>query len=156
MRAGSVFAVAVAFSLLAVPGCIDDADPGGDASDDDARTYEDCDTLTVPFEANETSWEAARIECDANTTGTDTQRLSCPSPDEAQLAVSTNLTAGQVAVTVLDADEATVAEHELGDTEGEARELDVDAGAAGEWTLEGERLEGFEGTYQAELACPQG
>ena len=151
--------LAILLLLALVPGCTDG--PTAPSSDDgtgndDARTYEDCDTLTVPFEANETSWEAARIECDANTTGTDTQRLSCPSPDEAQLAVSTNLTAGQVAVTVLDADEATVAEHELGDTEGEARELDVDAGAAGEWTLEGERLEGFEGTYQAELACPQG
>lgn len=143
--------------LALVPGCVDEGPEGTDDGDEDPSrdTYETCDTLTVPFSSNQTDWEAARIECEANVTGTNSQTLSCAQPDQATLAAATNLTAGEVQIAVDDADGEQVAEHRLADTEGEVRELDVEAGQAGEWTLTGERLEGFAGEYQAELACPQ-
>lgn len=142
--------------LALLPGCVDEGPADGtDGDGDDEDTYEACDALTVPFEVNGTDWEAARVECEANVTGTNEQSLSCSEPDRARLAASTNLTAGEVHLTVTGAGGETLADHRLGDTGDEGRELDVEAGQAGEWTLGAERLEGFEGSFQSELACPQ-
>lgn len=153
-------AAALALALLfASPGCLDDGaedPPDGDPPDgEDRYTYEDCDSVTLTFEANDTTWHAARVSCEANVTGTTTQNVACPSPGEAELTAAANLTGGQARVVVRDADDAAAADHRLSDTGGEPRELTVGDGAAGNWTLAGERLEGFEGTFQAELACPE-
>lgn len=149
--------IAALAGLALLPGCVDDAFEDGQAPEDgeDEDTYETCDALVVPFEANGTEWQAARIECEANVTGTDAQPLSCSEPEEARLVASTNLTAGQVELRVDDGEGERVAIHRLSDTGEEARELSLERGAPGEWTLTGERLESFEGTYTAELACPQ-
>lgn len=142
--------------LVLLPGCVDDGPAdGSDGGEDGEDAYERCDALTVPFEVNGTQWEAARIECEANVTGTNQQSLSCAEPAEARLVASTNLTAGRIHLTVTDAGGETVADHEVGDTNDEGRELDVEAGQAGEWTLTTERLEGFAGDFRTELACPQ-
>jgi hypothetical protein len=148
--------------LLALPlaaGCAQD--PGDDGAnespgDGEEDTYERCDTVIVPYETNGTQWEAALVECEANVTGTNSQTMSCAEPGEAELTASANLTSGEVEIRVEDDEGEPVAEHRLGDTNGEARELSVDEGADGDWRLAGERLDGFEGDYQAELACPRG
>lgn len=145
--------------LSALAGCTQQAPPGSrdgppPSNDGDRYTYEDCDTVTVPFELNGTEWEAARVSCDANVTGTNEQALSCRQPEQAELTASTNLTSGQVELRVLDGDNETVAQHRVSDTNGEPRNLTIAEGSRGTWTLTAVRPEGFVGSFTSELACP--
>lgn len=152
--------IALLLVLALAPGCVD-GPTDGDATDGDAgdegepRTYEQCDSVVVPYEANGTQWEAGRLECEANVAGTNTVQPSCGDPEEAELTASADLASGHVQIVVEDAEGQIVGDHRVDDTSGDSRDLSLQPGAAGEWTLTGERPEGFEGTYQLELACPQ-
>jgi len=157
MARAHLLAVLLILALPFVPGCTDG--PTAPSSDDgtgngEARTYEECDAIVVPFEANGTQWEAGRISCDANVPGKNTVNPTCGQPDEAGLSAAANLTSGHVQLVVEDGTGERIVDHRLEDTDGEARQVAVPSGEAGDWTLTGERLEVFEGTYRAELACP--
>lgn len=156
MSSRATLAVAILLVGLAlVPGCAEDGAPSDAGDGDGSRTYERCDTTSLSREINGTTWHVARVSCEANVTGTNSHAIPCGQPGEAELTASTELTDGEVEVTVDDGDQR-LAEHRLADTGGEARELAIDEGGqAGEWTLAVERLASYEGSYQAELACPE-
>lgn len=159
---GPVLALAVVL-LVPVSGCAELVDTGSDEDTDTASPpgeapVEDC--LSQTFRRNESrdAPRSAWIECEANVPGTTEQAMRCGEPGGAEARVEANLTAGRVTVRVLDAEDSVVAEATVADTGGQVREIPVDGenAVAGEWTLVGDRREGFDGTYRAELYCPSG
>lgn len=158
MRWRAVLLCVLLIGSANLAGCTDSPQPPASDSDDgnsDRYTYEECDQTEFHPEQNGTTVHIARVSCDANVTGTNEKQIPCPSPGEAELTAATDLSSGSARLRVIDADEATVADHELSDTGGEPRNLSVEAGASGDWTLTVDRLEGFVGTYTAELSCPE-
>lgn len=140
-------------------GCTDvvprDEPPANDSQPPGDDVEEDCESHTFQDREDEDGWAVARVECEANVAGTVEQAWPCRSPDGAEATASTDLSGGSVRVVVEDADGKMVVDERLGDTGGDARNLTVEAGgAAGEWTLVVERLEGFEGSLTAEGYCP--
>jgi hypothetical protein len=142
-------------ALLLVTGCTTPDDEAADGEDTDGPdTYEDCDAASLSGERNNTTTHAARIQCDANVPGMNSQTLDCQQPDRAEMHAGANLTSGHVLVTVRDASDALVAEHRLETTPEEGQRLDVEPGEPGEWELETQRSDAFEGYFAVELSCP--
>lgn len=159
-----VLTLAVAMLLLAAtPGCTSLVDTGDEAdgetpASDDEPPVEEC--LSQTFHRNE-SQDAPRsawIECRANVPGTNEQTMDCGAPEDAELRIKTNLTAGRVTLRVTDGADETVVEETYDDTEGEVVNVTMQPSDAepGTWTLTGRRSEGFDGTYRTELFCPEG
>lgn len=160
----------LALVLLAsglLPGCVDppglgdgpgDGDSGAQDEDEPSqRTYEECDSLSLTSEDGTTTWQVARVSCEANVPGEDDETIACQQPEEAEVTASANLSSGEVVIQVHDPSGNRLLDHRLTDTGGQPRNLSLDAGGqAGEWRLSGERAETYEGTYRAELACPEG
>lgn len=153
MRRGLVLALAV--TLAATPGCADlldtDEDVDGEPPPGEERR-ESCTAQTFPASDE---GEVAFIECDANVPGRDDQDADCPRPDDAEATASADLDGGAIRVLVEDAGGEALIDERLEDTGGEPRNLTVpEGGEAGAWTLTVERLEGFDGSFRAELYCP--
>lgn len=149
--------------LVVTGGCADLVDTGPEGGIDTANPpgedpVEDCLSQTFQANENESAPRSAWIECHANVPGSNEQAMRCGAPAEAELRVSTNLTAGHVTVTVRDGEDDVVVERRFADTGGEVRNVTMQpsGAAAGEWTLAGQRDEAFDGRYRAELYCPSG
>lgn len=162
VRRRALAASLLLLGLALTPGCLDgpdgpdDGDDGTDGTDgNDRYTYEDCSSTTLSRDVNGTTWHAASISCDANVTGTNSQQVPCGTPNEAELTVAANLTSGAVQIRVQDGADETIVDRRISDTDGEPRNLAIPDGEEGNWTLAGERLEGYEGSFQSELACPE-
>lgn len=154
--------LALAACLLIVPvgaGCTSLVDegtsPAGPGAGSGAR-HEDCETHRFNGSTSQGPWQSAWIECFANVPGTNEQPLRCAEPQEAELTVSANLTAGRVKVQVEDAQRELVVDRWVDDTGGQPRNLTVHSAGAepGTWILRGTRSDAFNGTYELELWCP--
>lgn len=128
---------------------------GGDQPPDDRIS---CDKAVLPGEQEGEQGELLFLSCEGEGTGTQTGELSCPAPSDAELTASTDLADGQVRITVRDAQGQEVVNRTLGDTGGQARELPMSTGGAqaGTWTVQVDRLSGYDGEHRVELWCPQG
>lgn len=147
--------VAVALAVLAT-GCLFATD-GGDVvenSTEDDDPFSFCDKASSSDPHGHAHGHSAEVGC-REMSGPGQQQISfdCPNPQRSRVDVVTNLTAGSVTVRAFDAASTKLFEKSYERTGPSNESTRIDEGETGNWTIQAERSETFEGSFRAVLLC---
>jgi hypothetical protein len=155
--AGGALARATLLALVvmggAMAGCTQDGSDAGskDADTDEEQTEGTCQATSTTGKTGNTG---AQLQC-RGVSGADAQRetFPCRTPSDSGVRLGTDLAAGNLTVTVRDADNITVFEQTFDQASNRSYEIPINEGTAGIWYVEAERDAAFEGSFGLQVVC---